>query len=101
MAQQLPMDRSDEAGAERDGGVLEVAHDLATKRLLLVNVVFVGAAGAGDREWVLVDAGLPGTAGTIRTAAAEPLRRCAKAAALLSQEREVVDPPFPPPPGIS
>ncbi len=70
MAQQLPMDRSDEAGAERDGGVLEVAHDLAIKRLLLVNVVFVGPAGSGDREWILVDAGLPGTAGTIRTAAA-------------------------------
>ncbi len=70
MAQQVPMDRSDEAGQERGHGVLETVPDLATKRLLLVNVVFVGPAGAGDRQWVLVDAGLPGTAATIRAAAA-------------------------------
>jgi glyoxylase-like metal-dependent hydrolase (beta-lactamase superfamily II) len=37
----------------------------------VVNVCFVGAAGAGDRDWVLVDAGLPGSASKIRRAAAE------------------------------
>ena len=36
----------------------------------IVNVCFVGAAGAGDREWTLVDAGLPGSADKIRRAAA-------------------------------
>ena len=36
----------------------------------LVNVVFVGAPNAGDRGWVLVDAGLPGSASKIKRAAA-------------------------------
>ena len=70
MAQQVPVPADSEAGTERDDGVLEVAADLATKRLLLVNVVFVGPKNAADREWVLIDAGLPGTAGAITAAAA-------------------------------
>ena len=69
MAQQLPLARSDETGVETDGGALEAAADLAVKRLLLVNVIFVGHRGAADREWVLIDAGLPGTAGSITAAA--------------------------------
>jgi glyoxylase-like metal-dependent hydrolase (beta-lactamase superfamily II) len=36
-----------------------------------VNVIFVGAPGAPDREWTLVDAGLPGSADKIKRAAAE------------------------------
>ncbi len=36
----------------------------------IVNVCFVGAAGAGDREWTLVDTGLPGSADKIKRAAA-------------------------------
>lgn len=36
----------------------------------IVNVCFVGAAGAGDREWTLVDTGLPGSAEKIKRAAA-------------------------------
>ena len=35
----------------------------------IVNVYFVGAAGAGDRRWVLVDAGLQGSAHHIAEAA--------------------------------
>ena len=35
----------------------------------MVNVVFVGPPNAGDRGWVLVDAGLPGSASKIRDAA--------------------------------
>ncbi len=83
MAQQVPMDRSDEAGAERDHAVLEVAPDLATKRLLLVNVVFVGPAQAQDRQWVLVDAGLPGTAAAIRSAAASRFGAHSRPAAIV------------------
>ncbi len=70
MTQQIPLTKADKAGVERDGGVLEVTPDLATKRLLLVNVVLFGLPGAKDREWVLIDAGLPGMAGTITAAAA-------------------------------
>lgn len=36
----------------------------------VVNVCFVGPAGAGDREWALVDAGLPASADRIERAAA-------------------------------
>jgi glyoxylase-like metal-dependent hydrolase (beta-lactamase superfamily II) len=36
-----------------------------------VNVIFVGAPGAPDREWALVDAALPGSADKIKRAAAE------------------------------
>jgi len=40
-------------------------------RLGIVNVVFFGRAGAGDREWVLIDAGVMGTIGLITGAAEE------------------------------
>ena len=36
----------------------------------IVNVCFVGPAGAGDREWTLIDTGLPGSADRIKRAAA-------------------------------
>jgi glyoxylase-like metal-dependent hydrolase (beta-lactamase superfamily II) len=52
-----------------DSRVREIAPDLASKRLALVNVVFFGEAGAADRQWVLIDAGIPGTAGFISRAA--------------------------------
>ncbi len=67
---QIPLTQADTAGVERDHGVVEVALDLAIKRLVLVNVVFFGHVGTGDREWVLIDAGLPTTAGAITAAAA-------------------------------
>jgi len=44
------------------------AEDLAYLRTGMVNVFFAGRAG--DRNWVLIDAGLPGWAGSIADAAA-------------------------------
>jgi glyoxylase-like metal-dependent hydrolase (beta-lactamase superfamily II) len=49
------------------GPLMQPATDLAAERIVMVNVVFVGAAGASD--WVLVDAGLPMSAHTIMRAA--------------------------------
>ncbi len=69
MTQQVPLSEADEAGATGDDGLLDVRPDLAVKRLMLVNVAFVGPRGAKDREWVLIDAGLPGTAHAITAAA--------------------------------
>jgi glyoxylase-like metal-dependent hydrolase (beta-lactamase superfamily II) len=46
-----------------------IAADVAYSRVVMVNVVFIGEPTAGDRGWVLVDAGLPGTEGMIRAAA--------------------------------
>lgn len=68
-----PETRADdpEADAARDDGTIEIAPDIAYRRLAIVNVIFVGRRGAHDREWVLVDAGLFGMKSLIRSAAAE------------------------------
>lgn len=76
MAQQVPLDASARADdpqydATRHDATHEVAPDVAYKRLAIVNVVFVGPKGAGDRKWILIDAALPGSAGAITKAAAE------------------------------
>lgn len=55
----------------RDDPTTEIAPDLAYKRLAIVNVVFYGRPGAADRQWVLIDAGLPGTTEMILRAARE------------------------------
>ena len=53
-------------GIEHDG-VHEIASDVAYKRLFMVNVCFFGTPG--QRDWVLVDAGIPGTAPLIAESA--------------------------------
>ena len=50
---------------------MEVAHDVECLRTGIVNVFLCGEPGAGDREWVLVDAGIYGAAPRIVRAAAE------------------------------
>ncbi len=70
MVQQIPLATSARASEhDRDEGLHEIAPDLAYRRLLMVNVVFVGPPDAGDRNWVLVDAGLWGTKSLITGAA--------------------------------
>ena len=72
MAQQIPIDGDAVvalAEAPEGAGVHAILPDLAYRRLAIANVVLVGAPGAAD--WVLVDAGLPMTAGLIRAAAAQ------------------------------
>lgn len=61
MKQQVPVSAAARADLESDGSVHEIAADLAYQRLAIVNVVYFGQAGAGDGEWVLIDAGIPGT----------------------------------------
>lgn len=48
-----------------------VAHDLAFLRTAIVNLFFAGPPGAGDRGWVLIDAGMHGFAHSIAEAAAK------------------------------
>ena len=71
MTQQIPLGR-DARADEHDGGdgLREVAPDLAYRRLAIVNAVFFGEMSAGDRNWVLIDAGVPGTRGLIEAAVA-------------------------------
>ncbi|MBY0528259.1 MAG: MBL fold metallo-hydrolase [Gemmataceae bacterium] len=56
---------------ERGQSILrEVVRDVACVPLSIVNAYFVGAPDAGDRSWVLVDAGLAFSTGSIQQAAA-------------------------------
>src|SRR5688500_9609252 len=71
MGRQIPLDPAGRADDSRRGdSTHEVAPDLAYRRLAIVNIVYYGRPGAGDRGWVLIDAGVIGTIGLI-TAAAE------------------------------
>jgi glyoxylase-like metal-dependent hydrolase (beta-lactamase superfamily II) len=59
--------------AERPAGAdtaRDLAHDVEWVPLSIVNAYLVGPRGAGDGEWVLVDAGLYLSGGAIRRAAA-------------------------------
>jgi glyoxylase-like metal-dependent hydrolase (beta-lactamase superfamily II) len=88
MSEQIPLteaSRADDAEIDRnnDDSTHEIADDLAYKRLAIVNVVLLGHPGAGDREWVLIDAGLPGFAGAIKSAATERFGKNSRPAAIL------------------
>ncbi len=83
MAQQVPVDPSALAELSEKDGVHEVLPDLAYRRLAMVNVVFVGRPDAGDRGWVLIDAGLPATKGLIRRAVASRFGEGARPAAIV------------------
>ena len=88
MANQIPLsgaasaDRPQE-DSERDDGTREVAADVAYRQIAIVNVVFVGRAGCGDGNWVLIDAGMPGSAGLIRSAARERFGGAGRPAAIV------------------
>lgn len=66
-----------------EGNYHELGVGVAYKRLGIVNVVFIGPAGAADRHWVLVDAGIQGTARMIRGAAEERFTPGARPAAII------------------
>jgi len=88
VSEQIPLteeSRADDPDIDRDNddSTHEIADDLAYKRLAIVNVVFVGQPGATDREWVLIDTGLPGFAGAIKRAAGERFGEDSRPAAIL------------------
>jgi glyoxylase-like metal-dependent hydrolase (beta-lactamase superfamily II) len=63
--------------------IVEIAPGLGYLRTAIVNVYFCGRSGAGDRGWVLVDAGMPGFAGSIARAAARRFGRGARPRAIV------------------
>ena len=88
MAQQIPVDpdaRAENPALDeiRDDGTHEIAPDLAYKRLAIANVMFYGFPDAGDRQWVLIDAGVMGTKKLILDAAAERFGADARPAAII------------------
>lgn len=89
MSHQIPLDpagradRAPELLPHEDDSTHEVTPDLAWKRLAMVNVAFYGAPGAGDRQWVLIDAGVMGTTALIARAAAKRFGRESRPAAII------------------
>jgi glyoxylase-like metal-dependent hydrolase (beta-lactamase superfamily II) len=87
VAQQIPVDPAGRAerpdwDAVRDDGTHEVAADIAYKRLAIANVVFYGQPG--DGQWVLIDAGVMGTAKKILHAAHERFGEARPAAIVMT-----------------
>jgi len=85
---QLPLNdesRADNPKVDRDNddSTHHIAEDLAYKRLAIVNVVFFGKPDSGDREWILIDTGLPGFSGSIKRAAAARFGENSRPAAIL------------------
>lgn len=68
MTQQIPLPESALIGAWTGDGTWQVTADVAWLRVGFVNVGFIGSRD--NRGWLLVDAGLPGSAGHILQAAA-------------------------------
>ena len=84
MAQQIPVSPEARAdGPAGPDGTHALGPDIAYLRHAIVNVVFVGRPGAGDRGWVLVDAGIPGARRAIEKAAAARFGEGARPAAIL------------------
>lgn len=72
------------ASRERSGGAAkEIAPGVAYMRDRIVNLYFLGTPQAGERGWVLVDAGLAGSAGRIARAAAARFGSGARPAAIV------------------
>ncbi len=85
MTHQIPLSdsvRADSAVSSGDG-THQIVHDLAFQTHVFVNVAFVGVPHTGDRQWVLVDAGIIGAAGSIEKAAAARFGENARPAAIL------------------
>jgi glyoxylase-like metal-dependent hydrolase (beta-lactamase superfamily II) len=67
MDKQVEVDASARADEQDHDGVHQISTDVAYKRLVMVNVCYVGIPGQGN--WTLIDAGLHGTAPLIAAAA--------------------------------
>lgn len=66
-----------------EGPVIAVATDVYCLQLSIVNVYFIGHAGAGDRGWVLIDTGQSRSAAAIRRAAQDLFGRDARPSAIV------------------
>lgn len=83
MTQQIAMSAAAQVGHVAGDGMVEIDDSLAYLRLTMVNVAFVGPRSAGDRGWVLIDAGMPGSGGSIERAAGARFGAGARPAAIV------------------
>lgn len=82
MTQQIPLS-SDNQAAPVSGHIQQVAPDVVLVQLPIVNLAIYGLPNAGDRGWVLIDAGLPGFLSRVQDAAAERFGAGARPAAII------------------
>ncbi len=80
MAQQIAVGSEALFGEADSDGVIELAPDLAYRRLGIVNIVL---AGAPEGPWVLIDAGLPGTRSVLEHAVAGRFGQAARPSAIV------------------
>ena len=83
MAQQIAIAEHVVVGEDLDDGSVELDATLAYLRLAIVNVVLHGPRQAGDRGWVLIDAGVAGSKETIERTAAARFGRGARPSAIV------------------
>jgi glyoxylase-like metal-dependent hydrolase (beta-lactamase superfamily II) len=84
MAEQIPLTPDTIADLRHpDDETREICPDLAYRRLALVNVIFFGAPKCGDRNWILVDTGVPGMAHRIESAATKRFGEGARPSAIV------------------
>src|SRR5215207_11145556 len=71
------------ADAIRDDKTRQIAPDVAYRQIAIVNVIFFGPPGAGDGQWVLIDAGVTGSASAIRSSAQARFGQGARPSAII------------------
>jgi glyoxylase-like metal-dependent hydrolase (beta-lactamase superfamily II) len=67
----------------RHDGARALVPDVAYKQLMIVNVMFVGRSGCGDGNWVLIDAGVLGSAKAIKATARSRFGQSGRPAAII------------------
>jgi len=82
MEKQISID-SGAINEEQHSGIHEVTSDIIYQRLAIVNVLYYGLPDAGDRQWVLIDAGLFGATALIADAAERRFGMDARPAAIV------------------
>ena len=82
MKQQVPVSPAARADWESDGSLHELTTDIAYQRLGIVNVVYFGVIGASS-DWVLIDAGIPGSAQAILSAVERRFGQAARPTAIV------------------
>lgn len=86
MDRQIPLGadaRAEDPRANTDDRTIEVLSDVSYQRLMIVNVALYGRAGAGDGGWVLIDAGVAGSAAVIEDAGRERFGGAGRPAAIV------------------
>jgi glyoxylase-like metal-dependent hydrolase (beta-lactamase superfamily II) len=82
MTQQVPLSEDTTAGTVH-GHTQQVTIDLELVRLPIVNMALFGSPGAGDRQWVLIDAGIPGFTSRVMEATEDRFAKGARPAAII------------------